>query len=91
MKNSIYLILGLVIGVLFAEILRRPTMKRLAILEATAAEEKERFADYDRQWREAVATLPFEERMECELWEAGMRLNNWMPDADTWEDDDEET
>ena len=91
MTKRFVLLIGLLLGVLLAEVLRRPTMRKLAILEAKEAEEKERFAEYDRQWQEEIAAMPFDKRMEWELWEAGMRLNNWMPDDVTLEDDDAET
>jgi hypothetical protein len=79
MKKTLYLLIGLVIGFLFAEVLRRQQMERLHMLEAEAASRKARFAQYEREWQEELATMPFDERMDYELWEAGMKLDNWMP------------
>ena len=38
MKKLFLLVMGLLLGVLFAEIVRRPKMKRLHVLEANEAE-----------------------------------------------------
>ena len=85
MKRTVYLLLGVVIGFLFAEILRRPKMERLQHLEAKEARRKATNAQYEREWQQELATMPFEERMDYELWEATMKLDHWMP-----EDDDHE-
>jgi hypothetical protein len=94
MKKTVYLLLGLALGFLFGEILRRSKMERLATLEAKVAREKALNAEYEQDWQQELTATPFEERMESELWEAGMRLNNWIP-PEGWDmnedDDDEET
>jgi hypothetical protein len=92
MKKTLYLLIGLVFGFLFAEMLRRQKMARLATLEAKAAHRKANTARYEREWQRELANMPFDERMEYELWEATMKLDNWMPPED-WdeEDDDAET
>jgi hypothetical protein len=94
MKKTVYLLLGLALGFLFGEILRRSKMERLATLEAKVAREKALNAEYEQDWQQELTAMPFEERMEYELWEAGMRLNNWIP-PEGWDmnedDDDEET
>jgi hypothetical protein len=89
MKNTVYLVLGLMIGFLFAEILRRQKMERLQRLEAQEAYRKQQNAQYEKEWQQELANMPFEERMEYELWEASMRLDNWMQPPE--EDDDAET
>jgi hypothetical protein len=89
MKNTVYLVLGLMIGFLFAEMLRRQKMERLQRLEAQQAYRKQQNAQYEREWQQELAHMPFDERMEYELWEASMRLDNWMlPPED---EDDAET
>jgi len=86
MKNTIYLVLGLVIGFLFAEILRRQKMERLQALEAKEAATTAQYAAYNRAWQQELATLPFEERMDWQLFEAGLKLDGLLGD-----DTDEET
>jgi len=86
MKRTIYLVLGLVIGFLFAEILRRQKMERLQTLEAQEAATTAQYAAYNRQWQQELATMPFDERMDWELFEAGLKLDGLLG-----EDDDEET
>lgn len=85
MKKTLFLALGLVLGFLLTEILRRQKMERLMILETKEAERKEQFAEYEREWQEELAAMPFQERMDYELWEAGMKLDNWMPPEDDHE------
>ena len=82
--------LGVLAGFLFAEVLRRKRMERLKILEANEAEEKARYAEYAREWQEELAAMPFEKRMDWELFEASLKLDNYQPDWDE-EGDDEET
>jgi hypothetical protein len=89
MKNTVYLVLGLMIGFLFAEILRRQKMERLQRLEAQEAYRKQQNAQCEKDWQKELANMPFEERMEYELWEASMRRDNWMQPPE--EDDDAET
>jgi hypothetical protein len=89
MRNTVYLVLGLMIGFLFAEMLRRQKMERLQVLEMREAHRTKMNAEYEREWQQELANMPFDERMEYELWEASMRLDNWMPPPE--EDDDAET
>jgi len=86
MKKTLYLVLGLVIGFLFAEILRRQKMERLQMLEAKEARRKATNAQYEREWQQELATMPFDERMDYELWEATMKHDNWIPAGDDHEE-----
>jgi hypothetical protein len=86
MTKRIFFILGWIAGFLFAEMLRRKRVERLKALEAEKAEEKARFAEYERDWKEKIAAMPFAERMEWELFEASLKSHNYQPD---WSDDDE--
>ena len=79
MKKLFLLVMGLLLGFLFAEYLRRPKMKRLQALEVKAARRKEVNAFAAREWQKEVAAMPFEERMDYELWEARQRLDSWHP------------
>ena len=86
MKKTLYLLLGVVIGFLFAEILRRQKMERLQHLEAQEAATTAQYAAYNREWQQELATMPFEERMDWELFEASLKLDGLIG-----EDDNEET
>lgn len=80
MKKMILLVLGLVIGFLFAEILRRKPKERLKTLEAKEARRKAQNAQYEREWQQELATMPFDERMDYELFEAGLKRDGWIGD-----------
>jgi hypothetical protein len=88
MTKRLFFILGVIVGLLFAAIGYRKRMERLRVLEADKAEEKARFAEYEREWKEKIAAMPFAERMEWELFEASLKSHNYQPD---WSDDDEES
>jgi hypothetical protein len=86
MTKRLFFILGVIVGLLFAVIGYRKRMERLRVLEVDKAEEKARFAEYEREWKEKIAAMPFAERMEWELFEASLKSHNYQPD---WSDDDE--
>ena len=88
MTKRLFFILGVIAGVLFAEVMRRKQLERLKALEADKAEEKARYAEYNREWQAELAAMPFDKRMEWELFEACLKAHNYQPD---WEDDDEES
>ena len=88
MKRTYFVLLGVLIGFLFGEMLRRKKLERLQALEAKAARRKEINAFAAREWQKEVAAMPFEERMDYELWEARQRLDSWHPFA--MEDEDEQ-
>ena len=79
MTKRLFFILGMVAGFLFAEVLRRKKMERLQTLEAKAARRKAINAFAAQEWQKEVAAMPFEERMDYELWEARQRLDSWHP------------
>jgi hypothetical protein len=89
MTKRLFFMLGVLVGFLLGEILRRQKMEHLQMLEAQEAYRKQQNARYEREWQQELANMPFEERMEYELWEASMRLDNWMLPPE--EDDDAET
>ena len=87
MKKILFFLFTLMLGFLFAEIVRRPKMKRLAKLEAQDAEANSRYDEYIRDRQLALAAMPFEERMEYELFQASLNLNNGIP---PWEEGDDD-
>jgi uncharacterized membrane-anchored protein YhcB (DUF1043 family) len=91
MTKRIFFILGVIVGILFAGIAIRKKMERLKTLEAEKAEEKARFAEYERDWKEKIAAMPFAERMEWELFEASLKSHNYLPDWSEGAIEDEES
>ena len=89
MTKRLFFILGVIAGVLFAEVMRRKQLERLKQLETEKAEEKARYAEYNREWQAEVAAMPFEKRMEWELFEASLKAHNYQPPWDEEEYDDE--
>ena len=82
MKKLFLLVIGLLLGVLLAEIVRRPKMQRLCDFEEKAARRKARFAEDEKAWQAELAAMPFEERMDWELFEAALKQSNYKPDWD---------
>jgi hypothetical protein len=80
MKKIFLLVMGLLLGFLFAEIVRRPKMKRLHVLETKEAERKAQFAEYEQEWQRKLADMPFDERMNWELFEASLKLDGYIKD-----------
>ncbi|MDQ7024183.1 MAG: hypothetical protein Q9P01_16625 [Anaerolineae bacterium] len=80
MKKLLFLVCGLLAGVLLAKILQRPKMARLQQLEAKEADRKANNAQYKHEWQQELATMPFEERMDYELFEAGLKRDGWIGD-----------
>jgi hypothetical protein len=89
MTKRLFFILGVLAGFLFAEILRRKKMEHLKTLEVAKTKEKARFAEYNREWQAELAMMPFDQRMDWELFQTSLKLSNYQPDWD--EEDDDET
>ena len=89
MTKRIFFILGVIAGFLFAEILRRKRMERLKVLEAQEAHRQWMNAESEKSWQQELAKMPFEKRMDYELFEAGLKASNYEPDWAFEEDDDE--
>jgi hypothetical protein len=89
MSRRIFFLIGAAGGFLFAKILNRKNMERLARLDQKETEHKAYYADLDRRWQEELASMPFDKRMEWELFDASLRLDNYQPDWDDDEDDDD--
>jgi hypothetical protein len=86
MTKRIFFILGVIAGLLFAGIAYRKRMEHLKTFEAEKAEEKARFAEYERDWKERIAAMPFEQRMEWELFDASLKAHNYQP---PWDEEEE--
>jgi hypothetical protein len=80
MKKLFLLVVSLLLGFLFAEYLRRPKMKRLQVLETKEAETKAQYAEYEQEWKRELANMPFDERMNWELFEASLKLDGYIKD-----------
>lgn len=89
MSKRLFFVLGVFVGFLCAGILHRKQKERLKILEAKETRRKAVNAKFEREWQKELAHMPFDERIDYELWEAGMKLDHWISDDE--EDDDEET
>jgi hypothetical protein len=88
MKRTFFVLVGVLIGFLFGEMLRRKKLEQLKTLEAKASRRKAINEFAAREWQKEIAAMPFEERMDYELWEAHQRLDDWHPFA--LEDNDEQ-
>ena len=91
MKKRLFFLLGVLVGFLFTTIAYRKRMERLKTFEAQKAEQDARYTEYEREWKEKIAAMPFERRMEWELFEASLKLDNYQPDWDEEEVGDEES
>ena len=88
MTKRLFFILGVIAGVLFAEVARRKHMERLKVLEAKEAHRQWMNAEAEKRWFKSLEEMPFEKRIDYELFEASLKAHNYQPD---WEDDDEES
>ena len=84
MTKRLFFLLGVLAGVLFAIIAYRKRIERLKTLEAQDAEANSR---YDEYARDRQAAMSFEERMEYELFQASLNLDNGVP---SWEEGDDD-
>ena len=88
MTKRIFFLLGVIAGVLFTAIAHRRRMERLKTLEKQEAQTNALYDEYEREWREKIAAMPFERRMDWQLFEASLKSHNYQPD---WGDDNEES
>ena len=91
MTKRLFFLLGVIAGVLFTIVVHRKRTERLKTFEADKAEQDARYSEYEREWREKIAAMPFERRMEWELFEASLKAHNYNPPWDEEEYDDEES
>ena len=90
MTKRLFFLLGVIAGVLFAAVAYRKQKGRLKVLEAKEAHQKWMNAESEKSWQKELAKMPFEKRMDYELFEAGLKASNYEPDWAFEEDDDEE-
>ena len=89
MTKRLFFMLGMIVGLLFAGIAIRKKMESLKTLEAEKAAETVRYAEYAREWQAELAADSFERRMDWELFQASLNLDNGTPSWVDGEDDDE--
>jgi hypothetical protein len=87
MTKRLFFILGVLVGCLLMNIVRRKKMERLNTLEQHEAQRRAVYAESNRRWQKELAKMSFEERMEYELFEASLKSYNYQPD---WNDEEEE-
>jgi hypothetical protein len=90
MTKRIFFILGVIAGVLFAVTAFRKQKERLKVLEAKEAHQRWMNEEAEKRWFESFEDMPFEKRIEYELFEASLKASNYKPDWDEDEDDDDE-
>jgi hypothetical protein len=90
MKKRLFFILGIIAGLLIGEIFRRKRMERLKVLEANDALQQEINAEADASWQQELERMPFEKRMDYELFEASLKASNYKPDWAFEEEDDDD-
>jgi hypothetical protein len=88
MTKRLFFLLGVMAGILFAVIGYRKRMERLRVLEAEKAEQHARYDEYEREWKAQIAAMPFERRIEWELFEATLKAHNYQPDWEEVEDEE---
>ena len=91
MTKRIFFILGVIAGILLTVVAHRKRIERLKTLEAEKNEEQARYTEYEREWKEKIAAMPFERRMDWELFEASLKSHNYQPDWTEEEYSDEES
>jgi hypothetical protein len=90
MTKRLFFILGLIAGLLIGEIFRRKHIERLKVLEEKEAYRQWMNAEAEKRWFKSLEEMPFEKRIDYELFEASLKASNYKPDWDDDEDDDEE-
>ena len=91
LTKRLFFLLGVIAGFLFATVAHRKRMERLKTFEAEKAEQHARYTEYEREWKAKIAAMPFERRMEWELFEASLKSHNYQPDWSEEEVEDEES
>ena len=87
MTKRIFFVLGVLAGLLIGEIFRRKRMERLRVLEEKEAHNQWMNAEAEKRWQKELEKMPFEKRMDYELFEASLKSYNYEPD---WDEDDNE-
>ena len=90
MTKRLFFLLGVIAGLLIGEIFRRKHIERLKVLERNEALQHEINAEADARWQQELEKMPFEKRMDYELFEASLKASNYKPDWAFEEDDDDD-
>jgi hypothetical protein len=91
MTKRIFFMLGVIAGLLFAAVASRKRQERLKVLEAKEAHNQWMNAEAEKSWQQELEKMPFEKRMDYELFEAGLKASNYEPDWAFEAEDDDET
>jgi hypothetical protein len=85
MTKRIFFILGVFAGFLFAEILRRKRMERLAWFEAAQAESDAAYKEFNAEMRDYYASMPTDQKIDIAMRRA--QLADTDPEAyAAWKD-----
>jgi hypothetical protein len=88
MTKRLFFLLGVIAGLLFAAVANRKCNERLKVLEEKEAYRQWMNDEAEKRWLKSLEEMPFEKRMDYELFEASLKASNYQPDWD--EDDDDE-
>jgi hypothetical protein len=55
-------------------------MKQLQVLETNEAETTAQYAEYNREWQRKLADMPFDKRMNWEVFKASLKLDGYIED-----------
>jgi hypothetical protein len=89
MTKRIFFVLGVIAGLLIGEIFRRKQQERLKLLENKEAFRQTMNAEADARWQQELENMPFEKRVDYELFEASLKASNYKPNWDEDEGDEE--
>ena len=90
MPKRLFFLLGVIVGLLFAAIANRKHKERLKVLEEKEAHRQWMNDEAEKRWLKSLEEMPFEKRMDYELFEASLKASNYQPDWDDEDDDDED-
>ena len=80
----------MIAGLLFAGIANRKHKERLKVLEEKEAHRQWMNDEAEKRWLKSLEEMPFEKRMDYELFEASLKASNYQPDWDDEDNDDED-
>ena len=87
MTKRLFFLLGVIVGCVFTVIAHRKRIERLKTFEAEDAEANSRYDEYIHERQLELAAMPFARRMEYELFQASLNLDNGVP---SWEEGDDD-
>jgi len=93
MPKRIFFIVGVLIGFLFGEVLRRKRMERLAWFEAAQAESDAAYEEFNAEMRDYYASMPTEQKIDIAVRRAQLADTDpeayaaWKALEKDWSDD----